>query len=236
MFAPFPATIEVRSDAIVLTQDAGQRTEVSLEHLSLQQAITELITPVRRVVRADVVIHVAHARLFVLPHSTALTSEARWDAYARSRFQDIFGDDTQGWTLRVVPERPGRPRLVAALPMGLMRQLEQLLDRRLRSVRVDALMRLDELRQRELGFTGAMVDIGPQHALVSLMVDGCLQRLRLRRMTPSVDELRAALAVEWASLGRHDTLPALAIAPGKVLDASDGTEMRALASRLIRLH
>jgi hypothetical protein len=236
MFAPFPATIEVRSDAIVLTQDGGQRTEVSLAQLSLQQAIAELIAPVRRVVRADVVVHVEHVRLFVLPHSTALTSEARWDAYASARFQDIFGDDTQGWKLRVVPERPGRPRLVAALPMGLMRQLEQLLDKRLRSVRIDALMRLDELRRRELGFTGALVDFGAQHALVSLMVDGCLQRLRLRRMSPSLDELRAALAVEWASLGRHDTLPALAVAPGRLLDAGDGIELRALAERVIRLH
>lgn len=236
MFSPRPATIEVRSDAIVLTQESAPLAEVSLQHLSLQQAIAELIAPVRRDLRADVVIHIAHARLFVLPFSTAMTSEARWDSFAHARFEDLFGEEAQGWRLRVVAERPGRPRLVAALPMGLMRQLEGLLDRRLRSVRIDALMRLDELRQREAGFTGAMVDVGPQHALVSLMVEGCLQRLRLRRMTPSVDELRATLAVEWAALGRNDTLPALAVAPGKVLDASDGSELRALASRLIRLH
>ena len=236
MFSPQPARIEVRADAIVLTRQHAQRTEVSLQHHSLQSAVTELIEPVRHELRADVVIHAAHARLFVLPFSSAMSSEARWNAYAHGRFEDLFGEEPQGWKVCVVPERPGRPRLAAALPMGLMRTFEELLDRRLRSVRIDALMLLDELRLREAGFTGAMVDIRSQHTLVALMVDGSLHRVRLRRMTPSIDELRAALAVEWAALGRHDALPVLAVAPGDVLDASDGNGLRALASRLIRLH
>jgi hypothetical protein len=141
-----------------------------------------------------------------------------------------------GWSLHVVAERPGRPRLVAALPMAVMRTLEGLLGRRLRSVRIDSLMRLDDMRRREAGYTGALVDVGAQHALVALMIDGTLHRLRLRRTTPSVEELRAALTVEWAALGRSDALPALAIAPGEVLDASGSDELHALAPRLIRLH
>jgi hypothetical protein len=237
LFAPHPARIDVGSDSIVLTQEGARRSEASLRERSLQEALTELVQPVRKQVRVDVIVNVTHTRLFVLPFSEALNSEARWSAYASSRFEDLFGDGTDGWCLRVVAERPGRPRLVAALPMALMRTLESLLDSRLRSVRVDSLMRFDDMRRREAGYTGALVDVGAQHALLALMIDGSLHRLRLRRMTPSVDELRAALTVEWAALGRSDTLPALAVGgPGDVLDASDGAELRALAPRLIRLH
>ena len=236
MFSSQASRIDVRADAVVLTQEAARRSEVSLQDRSLHEALTELVQPVRDALRTDVIVNVSHARLFVLPSSTALNSEARWSAFATSRFEDLFGDGAEGWSLRVVAERPGRPRLVVALPMGLMRTLEGLLERRLRSVRIDSLMRLDEMRRREAGYTGALVDVGAQHALVALMIDGTLHRLRLRRMTPSLDELRAALTVEWAALGRSDALPALAVAPGDVLDASDGAELRALAPRLIRLH
>ena len=236
MFAPQPARIEVRSDAVVLTQDGARRTELSLREHTLQEALTALVEPVRKQVRVDVIVNVSHTRLFVLPYSEALSSEARWSAYAHSRFEDLFGDGTDGWSLRVVAERPGRPRLVAALPMAVMRTLEGLLDRRLRSVRIDSLIRLDDMRRREAGYTGALVDVGAQHALVALMIDGTLHRLRLRRMVPSLDELRATLTVEWAALGRGDALPALAIAPGDVLATSDGAELAVLAPRLIRLH
>ena len=236
MFAPQPARIEVSSDAVVLTQDGAGRTELSLREHTLQEALTALVEPVRKQVRVDVIVNVSHTRLFVLPYSEALSSEARWSAYAHSRFEDLFGDGTDGWSLRVVAERPGRPRLVAALPMAVMRTLEGLLDRRLRSVRIDSLIRLDDMRRREAGYTGALVDVGAQHALVALMIDGTLHRLRLRRMAPSPDELRAALTVEWAALGRGDALPALAIAPGDVLATSDGAELAVLAPRLIRLH
>lgn len=236
MFSPRPARIDVRSDAVVLTQESARRTEVSLEQRSLQQALTDVVAPVRKALRADVVVSATHTRLFVLPYSSALSSEARWNAYAASRFEDLFGEAADGWSLRVVAERPERPRLVAALPMALMRTLQDLLERRLRSVRVDSLMRLDEMRQREAGYTGALVDVSANHALVALMVDGTLHRLRTRRMAPSVDELRAALRVEWAALGRHDELPALAVTPSAVFDASEGDDLRSLAKRLIRLH
>lgn len=236
MVSPRPARIDVRADSVVLTQESARPAEASLADRSLQEALTELVGPVRKAVRADVVVSVTHTRLFVLPYAHALTSEARWNAYATSRFEDLFGEGADGWTLRVVAERPERPRLVAALPMALTRTLQGLLDQRLRSIRVDSLMRLDEMRQRESGYTGALVDVGARHALVALMVDGTLHRLRTRRMAPSVDELRAALRVEWAALGRHDELPALAVTPSAVLDASEGDELRSLAKRLIRLH
>ena len=115
MFSLRSARIEVRPESVVLTQESGRPTEASLAKLSLQEALTELVAPVRKALRADVVVSVSHTRLFVLPYSSALTSEARWSAYAASRFEDLFGEGVDGWSLRVVAERPERPRLVAAL-------------------------------------------------------------------------------------------------------------------------
>jgi hypothetical protein len=233
---PRPTTIEVRADTVRLTREVGLPTEVALQALGWQDAITALVQPVRHALRADVVVGATHARLFVLPFASALNSEARWTAYASSRFTEIFGETTAGWWLRVVPERPGRPRLVAALPSKLMGTLESLLGRGLRSVRIDTLIRLDELRHREARFTGALIDAGPRHALVALMVDGTLQRLRLRRVVPSADELRSALTVEWAALGRDDALPALAVVGAPTLDIVNGEALRDLAPRFIQLH
>lgn len=232
---PRPALIDVRSDAVVLTREAAPRSSVSLQAQGLQEALTGLIAPVRHALRADVVVNAMHTRLLVLPPAAVLTSEARWTAYAASRFEDVFGDGADGWSLRVVPERPQRPRLLAALPMALMRTLDTLLGPRLRSVRIDTLVRIDELRLREPGYTGALVDVGAGHAVIALLVDGTLHRVRLRHMAPDLDELRAALRVEWAMLGRVDALPALAIVPADVLDASDPEALRTLATRLVRL-
>ena len=97
-------------------------------------------------------------------------------------------------------------------------------------------MRFDEIRLREPGYTGALVDIGAQFALVALMLDGTLQRLRLRRTALSVHDLDAALRVEWAALGRADALPALALVQGGTLSASDDAEISALAPRVLHLH
>lgn len=185
--------------------------------------------------RVDVVLSAVYARLLVLPWADALTSESRWQTYAESRFDDLFGEPADGWRLRVIAEPPPKPRLAAALPMGLWRMLEQVLDARLRSIRIDALTRLDSLRHAEPGYSGVAVDIGSRHALVSLMTDGTLQRVRLRRMAPSVEELHAAVQVEWAGLGHSSPLPALALGPGSVFDASDGESLRALAPRVLRL-
>jgi len=232
---PRPALIEVRSDAVVLTREAAPPSSASLRTQGLHEALTGLIAPVRDALRADVLVNAMHTRLLVLPSAAALTSEARWLAYAASRFEDVFGDGADGWSLRLVPERPQRPRLLAALPMVLMRTLDTLLGQRLRSVRIDTLVRVDELRLREPDYTGALVDIGAGHAVIALLLHGTLHRVRLRHMAPDLDELRAALRVEWAALGRFDELPALAIAPPEVLDASDATAVRMLAARIVRL-
>lgn len=228
--------IELGCDVVAVSVGDRAAGQFPIEGGDCQAALRQAVSavePGRR--RVEVVVNALHVRLLVLPWADALTSEARWLAYAQSRFDDLFGDVADGWHLRVIAERPSRPRLAVALPMALLSQLEDAFGAGLRSVRVDALTRLDGLRGQEPRFTGAVADIGPRHALLSLLADGCLERVRLRRMTPSIEELRAALLVEWAGLGRGGPMPALAIGPSAVFDASDGEPLRALAPRLVRL-
>jgi hypothetical protein len=187
---------------------------------------------------APVHLHVSacRARLFMLPWAEAMRSEARWQAFAHSRFDELFGEPAEAWSLRVVPERPGRPRLVAALSRELTDGVAEALGPRLASLRIGALMRLDALGAAHPRFTGAMVDVGERHAFVALLVDGRLQRVRLRRMAPrDADELRSVLAVEWAAAGWDEPMPALALGPGEVHDAMAAQGLGPVARTLIRL-
>src|SRR5262245_6856111 len=230
------ARIEVRADAVVLHRAPLPQERISLQTQGLQEALTALLAPVRDSLRADVVVSAVHARLLVLPCADALSSEARWLSYAASRFEDVFGEGADGWSLRVIPERPQRPRLLAALPMALLRTLDELMGQRLDSVRIGTLMHIDAVRQLEAGYTGALVDLDDGHAVVALLVDGTLRRVRLRRMAPRVDELRAALRVEWAALGHGSELPALVLATDETQPACDAQQLLGLAPRVLTLH
>lgn len=181
--------------------------------------------------RVDVEIDAAHVRLFVLPHHDALHAESRWAGYAQSRFEALFGEPADAWSLRVVPERPPRPRLAVALPAALLGGLRDTFGAGLRSVRVGALGRLDALRAREARFTGAAVEGGARHLVVSLFERGVLQRLRQRHAAALADELWSVLRVEWAALGHDGLLPALAVGPGLPADAP----WSALAQRVVAL-
>jgi hypothetical protein len=181
--------------------------------------------------RVEVEIDAAHARLFVLPYHDALHAESRWAGYAHSRFEALFGEPADAWALRVVPERPPRPRLAVALPAPLLDGLRGAFGSGLRSVRVGALGRLDTLRAREARFTGAAVEGGARHLVVSLFERGVLQRLRQRHAAALADELWSVLRVEWAALGHEGPLPALAVGPGLPADAP----WSALAQRVLAL-
>ena len=161
-----------------------------------------------------VTVQAAWARLLVLPDNPALNAEARWAGYAASRFEALTGEAAEAWTLRVLPERPGRPRLLVALPTPLLQALAAACGRQLRSVRVDALGRLDALRAQAPRFSGAVVEGSERHLLLSLFQRGALQRVRQRRSSVDASELQSMLRVEWAALGHDGPLPVLALGPG----------------------
>jgi hypothetical protein len=148
-------------------------------------------------------------RLFVLPFSARLDAEARWAPFAQARFEQLFGESADGWSLGWLREPPPHPRLAAALPSPLLDALRRAFGRRLAGVRADALTRLQALRLRQPRFTGAVLDVGPRHTLLTLLRDGRPHRTRLRRGAADSALLGALLKSEWAAFAaQSDGLPA----------------------------
>lgn len=256
---PRPARLEIEADALTLQMESGpvlrEPLAAPMQPGDWAAALGALRSATPALLRPDVVIHAIHARLFMLPAAAALDGERRWDEFARHRFEQLHGEPAQDWWLRVVAEAPGRPRLVVAVPRALMETLREAFGGRLRSVWIDALLRLDELRRRERRFTGAAVDLGPGHALMSLFDQGVLCSVRLRRAVPEGEALRAALCSEWAALSAARVqpgdragsdarapgpvsatdLPALAIGPADRLDGGAAASLQRLAARVVAL-
>ncbi len=249
MKLPWLATsrLNVLADRLLLqpadARDAPAKQPVSsqamlsqaLQAAACTDALADLLRDAGGVRRVDIVVQAAWARLLVLPDNPALHAEKRWAGYASSRFEALTGEAAEAWVIRVLPEPPGRPRLMVALPAALMRVLNSAFGaksgRQLRSVRVDALGRLDALRAREARFSGAAVEGSERHLLLSLFERGVLQRVRQRRSAVDADELQAMLRVEWAALGHDGPLPVLALGPG----LPPGPPWSALARRTLVL-
>ena len=235
---PYPARLNVHADAVELLQDGHTLMRELIAGRELADVVRDVLTPHRLKVRLDVLINVSHVRMFMLPYGEALSSEARWDAFAAGQFTQLYDETPEAWVLRVVADRPGRPRLAVALPRALMETMKTLLGLRLRCIHVDALGRMESVRMNEPRFTGALLDMGPAHALLMFLVDGMVQRVRMRRVIPSLEELRASLMVEWAALaptdGSASALPCLALGPGAQGGAMEhGWD--GVASRLMKL-
>lgn len=185
--------------------------------------------------RVSVRVCVSHARLLLLPASDELYSEARWLRYARGRLDSLQAGAAGDWELRWLVEPPGAPRLLAALPKCWSAALSDAFGGRLQGLRIDALERLGRLRADEPRYSGAMLDLGPNHALLVMLVDGRPVRVRPRRGAPSLEDLRSMLASEWAVLaagtpGLDERLPRLAVGSTGSLSADDCAALAGLAS------
>lgn len=66
------------------------------------------------------------ARFTLVPWSDAIGSPAELEAYARMRFEEIYGSDAAGWALQLSPEPAGQPRLAVAVARGLLERLAAL--------------------------------------------------------------------------------------------------------------
>ncbi|GLK58999.1 hypothetical protein ACFS3C_14900 [Azotobacter vinelandii] len=76
-------------------------------------------------------------RFALIPWSEALGAPEELEAYARFRFQEIYGALADDWLLRLSPAPAGQPRLAAAIERGLLERLRLALQDaglRLRSV------------------------------------------------------------------------------------------------------
>lgn len=161
--------------------------------------------------RVEVEVDVALARLFVLPYHDALVTPARWRGHALSALEAALEAPADGWNLRVVPERPPRPRLAVALPEALLAAVAQRFGRA--PVQVGTLLRLDRLRRRVPRFSGMAIDSSIGGLFAAVFDGGVLQRLRWRRAAARSDELAALWRVEWSASGEMGTPPALALSP-----------------------
>lgn len=68
--------------------------------------------------------HFAHFTL--VPWSDAIGTPDELTAYARIRFEEIYGSDAAGWALQLSPETAGQPRLAMAIAQGLLERLAAL--------------------------------------------------------------------------------------------------------------
>lgn len=63
-------------------------------------------------------------RFALIPWSEQIASPEELEAYARFRYQEVYGACADDWQLRVAPAPAGQPRLAAALERGLLEPLQ----------------------------------------------------------------------------------------------------------------
>lgn len=63
-------------------------------------------------------------RFALIPWSEQIASPEELKAYARFRFQEIYGALADDWLLRLSPAPAGQPRLAAAIERGLLERLQ----------------------------------------------------------------------------------------------------------------
>ncbi|WP_233093828.1 hypothetical protein [Azotobacter chroococcum] len=80
----------------------------------------------RRRASLDLLLSSRFVRFALIPWSEQLASPEELEAYARFRFQEIYGALADGWLLRLSPAPAGQPRLAAAIERGLLERLQVL--------------------------------------------------------------------------------------------------------------
>lgn len=64
-------------------------------------------------------------RYLIIPWDDQIGSIDEYESYARIAFENVFGEVARGWSLRTSMERPGAPRLAAAIDGELSQGLKQ---------------------------------------------------------------------------------------------------------------
>lgn len=209
---------------LVVRPDAQADSPHELVYLDAAQFGADLAARLaagsRRAVRIEVA--TAYARLWLMPWSAPLDSERRWALFASARATQLYGEASAGWTVQIGWELPPHARLAVALPTPLVDGARQALGRRLASLTVPVIGRLQRLLRREPRFTGWLLEFCPAGVWLLALLRGHLQRVRLRRIEcdPQADplalvaQLGPVLRAEWAALAPDVERPAVAMAGG----------------------
>ena len=149
--------------------------------------------------KAQIDVHLAcgWSRLLLLPWLDQLTNNQRWETYAQSRFEQVYGDNTDAWEIRVANNAPGQDRLAAAWPRPLRDTLAP--HRNVRSARVGLLEHMGVLLAHEPEFSGCLIEIEIDGAGFVLLLNGRPRRVRWSRFDND-EGLSAAVRSEWASV------------------------------------
>lgn len=189
--------LSLDAEEIVLREQGRivAREPIAVSDDSLREVLRRVVgaraaTPTRVRVAAS------RARIFLMPWVPQLTTPQRWRALAASRFEQSYGELPDDWSLRVADDLPPRPRLAVALPVPLLRTIQDVV--KPRRLVIGLLEALGALLVREPAFHGCVAQIGPKSACLLMICGGELRRVRTRRYE-APEEIIAAARSEWAA-------------------------------------
>ncbi len=209
--------MEIGARSLILRSRMGERDRREPEEPSPERicAAAQALLQAHPGQAMDVRLACSWSRMLLLAWTEQLTSQERWLNYARARFEEVFGENSDAWSIAVARDLPGRDRLAVAWPVQLhdffVRQ------RKVRSLRVGLLEHLGALLAFQPAFTGCIIDIDADGAGFLLLVAGSLRRVRWCRFD-NADGLATAVHAEWENvLSARDAgarvQPSLALTP-----------------------
>lgn len=229
------------SDAFALFDGSGAIRRHVLSEGKLSEQLKNAVES-RADADIDVAVEAGRVQITALPWARQLNSPARWKQFAAARFQQVYGAGrTEGWTIRMAERPPPHQRAAVAVATSDIEAIKAAFGKRLGSVRVAVLDRLDALLKREPKFSGCVICAGSDSAWILVLRDGELQRTRRRAIpSPADDEaiaadLLAAIRTEWAGVGQEVDLPALAVTGSRAAVVVSAATATAVAPRVVPL-
>lgn len=237
-----PTRLWIGGNRIRLQSGGAVDSAVDLDaQAEREESLTQVCEAVRGMLASHPKVRVAvnlacrWSRILVLPWIAQLTREERWRNYARTRFEQVFGQAGDEWDLRIGRDAPGCDRIAVAWPERLRSAIAS--HGNVRTVRVDLLERLGVLLRHEPRFTGCLLELESDGAGFLLMLQGNVRRARWCRFDDA-DGLIGAVQSEWAIVGHEagaqpNSRPALALTPPAPVTGSERAQIvAALAGNL----
>lgn len=153
--------------------------------------------------RAEVVLSNNFVSYLLLPWRAEISGEREERALAAARFQQVYGDISRNWIVRVSPQKPGAPLLSAAINRALIDTLGTLcasFDLRLSSIQ-PALMAACNPRRANFAANAWILLAEPGRILVGLQNDRQWRSLRSRPLNDNRVALAELIEQERLLLG-----------------------------------
>jgi hypothetical protein len=152
---------------------------------------------------ADVVLSNHFVRYLLLPWNASIAGSREEGTFASARFQQVYGEIARTWVVRVSPDKPGAPRLAAAVDRDLLDAIAGLFAEpplRLRSIQ-PALMAACNVRFAGMSANAWVALAEPGHLLLGLQQRGQWRSLRSRPLNGEPVPLAGLIEQERLMLG-----------------------------------